>query len=103
MTTTPGFRYMARYRRIPHNVEAEQFRVGKKPWPKGVTKTENDNCWGNRNGKRTKYLLDVNDGSLLSIAPGDYIITHPDGKRYYREAKDFEAEYELLERGKNNG
>lgn len=87
---------MARYRRIPHDVEAKQFRVGKKPWPKGVEKCERDIFFGVRNGKPAMYLLRVGDGSLLSIAPGDYIITRPNGTRYYMEAKDFENEYELV-------
>lgn len=96
---------MPRFRKIPHEVEAKQFRVGKKPWPAGVEKHKFVHFGsGIRNGRKSYYYLKLEAGpepskpgdTLLSIFPGDYIITRPDGTRFFQQARDFEREYEEI-------
>lgn len=73
---------MPEFREKPKKIEAEQFLLDKKPWPKGVERYETGPY---------EYLL---DGHLI-LNPGDWIITTSQGGHSVCEATEFEAAYEL--------
>ncbi len=82
---------MAKYRKKPVIVDAEQFFVDKKPWPKGVkvgaTYTSNPDY----------YVVTIHKQDTV-IVDGDWIIEEPDGIHHYPCKPDiFEQDYERIE------
>lgn len=77
---------VARYRKKPIVVEAEQFFPDKQPWPKGV-----EGYWVEGNG----YIvwIETLEGNM-SVAPGDWIVTGISGELYPVKPYIFEATYE---------
>jgi hypothetical protein len=80
---------MPKFRKKPVEVEAEQFFVGKKPWPKGVYASETPQ-W-----KGTPCLggCFVNDG--------DWIVRDEEGIDIVKPAI-FEQEYEVVDDDEDN-
>jgi hypothetical protein len=88
---------MAKYRKKPVAVEAEQFFPDKKPWPDGIERftakrTENykgfSNTWF---GWRISTPV-----GLSEIRPGDYVFTDESGRNCVIQQDIFEATYEKI-------
>ena len=80
---------MAKFRKRPGIIEAEQFFTKKEPWPKGVFKA---NCLGGALAVTTIH------NNTVRLEDGDWIIPEPDGEHYYPCKPDIFAEtYELVE------
>lgn len=79
---------MAKYRKKPIIVEAEQFYPGKQPWPDGV-----EGRWVEGEG----YIAWIKtlEGSL-AVGPGDWVITGVKGEKYPCKPDIFEATYEKV-------
>lgn len=77
---------MAKYRKKPVVIEAEQFFVDKKPWPAGV---EQQTIKGVSEIPHVKTL----EGPLR-VSEGDWIITGVKGERYPCKPDIFDATYE---------
>ena len=77
---------MAKYRKKPVVVEAEQF-TGKGSDPLGVFRREED---------LSPYVVTIHDQRCY-LSPGDWILPEPDGVHYY-PCKDsiFQATYERV-------
>lgn len=85
---------MAKYRKKPIVVEAEQFFPSKKPWPEGVYK-----IGGELPGEETSDLffrVDTLEGPLR-VSEGDWIVVGIKGERYPVKPDIFSATYELAE------
>lgn len=82
---------MAKYRKKPVVIEAEQFFPDVRPWPEGVVEKDD----GPRNFT-TIYWIDTLEGGHV-VSPGDYIITGVQGERYPCKPDIFEATYESAE------
>lgn len=89
---------MAKYRKKPVVVKAEQFTqehedgflYHDEPLPTGVTFTRFDNGL-------SAFLVTTIHGQETYVKVGDWIIQEPDGKHYYPCKPDiFEATYELV-------
>jgi hypothetical protein len=65
---------MARYRKKPIVVEAEQFWADKKPWPAGVVECDP--------GVGSGYAIMTTAG-LVGVRHGEWIITGPAGEQYH--------------------
>ena len=78
---------MAKYRKKPIVVEAEQYFPGVYPWPDGVKGAEDHWTWINVH----------HEGDLVGVAPGDWIITGVKGERYPCKPDIFEMTYEAVE------
>ena len=83
---------MAKYRKKPVVVHAEQFHIGGNPeeWPEGVK-------WGGDRGAGGAgcYVVTTAHGHDTPIADRDWIITEPDGRGHYPCKPDiFEQTYE---------
>ncbi len=74
---------MAKYRKKPIVIEAEQFRPQHRPWPDGVF----------RSGSR--YKIETLEGYLV-VSHGDWIITGIKGEKYPCKPDIFEATYERV-------
>lgn len=78
-----------KYRSIPKIVDAEQFFVAVKPWPKGVVKLKNPSPDPD---PKDYYSL-----RGLLIYDGYWVITEDNGRQYYEEPDAFEQTYERVE------
>ena len=89
---------MAKYRKKPVVIEAEQFFPNKLPWPDGIEQypaDQQESVTGERQawfGWRVQTL----EGPL-EARPGDWIITGIKGERYPCKPDIFEATYEQVE------
>lgn len=98
---------MAKYRKKPIIVEAQQFFADKRPWPEGVVERWCDPMGESHYGKDA-----VTNGSIAHIdydcvvptlegdhiaIDGDWIITGIKGEKYPCKPDIFEQTYELVE------
>ena len=89
---------MAKFRKKPVVIEAEQFLPTNKPWPDGVeqfTREMHELADGTRNqwyGWRIKTLEGIGE-----VTPGDWIITGVQGEKYPCKPDIFDATYEPVE------
>jgi len=79
---------MAKFRKKPVVVEAEQFFPDKKPWPEGVERHSDG-----------FYYINTLEGAHL-VVPGDWIIIGVKGERYPCKPDIFEMTYESIEETK---
>lgn len=84
---------MAKYRKKPIVVEAEQFFPDKTPWPKGVRLG---------GGHALDFYVITIHGQFTPIVAGDWIIPEPPGdyvgdRAYPCKPDIFEATYEKVE------
>jgi hypothetical protein len=79
---------VAKYRKKPIVVEAEQFRIGKHPYPEGVF------FEGDGHGN-SSYIISTLEGEL-DVLNGDWIITGVKGEKYPCKPDIFEMTYELV-------
>lgn len=85
---------MARYRKRPIEVEAEQFFPNRKPWPNGVYK-----IGGELPGEESSDLffrIDTLEGPLR-VSEGDWIIIGVKDERYPCKPDVFAATYDRVE------
>jgi hypothetical protein len=82
---------MAKYRRLPINVEAEQFFLDK-PLPEGVM--EFTPHWSSREKDPPRRFSFVGESGSCGISPGDWIVTNQWGARYVVKQASFAATYE---------
>ena len=80
---------MARFRKKPIEVEAEQFWPDKKPWPRGVEKR-----WPKPWVKG--YWIETLEG-WYEVSPGNWIITGIKGEKYPCGDDVFRATYEPID------
>lgn len=78
---------MAKYRKKPVVIDAEQFFPDNKPWPVGVTTDPNSPT-----GYSIGTLENVAQGH--EVTAGDWIITGTQGERYPCKADIFRTIYE---------
>jgi hypothetical protein len=86
---------VARYRRRPLIVEAEQWSPGKEvPGVRGTGPSPDPGCFiGGRCNR--PHVHTVHKGQTVTLEPGDWVIAEPDGLHYYPCKPDvFEATYE---------
>jgi hypothetical protein len=79
---------MAKFRKKPVVIEAEQFWPETGTWPKGVRRFHDavgEYC----------YSIETLEGSF-NVTPGDWIITGVKGERYPCKPDIFEATYEKV-------
>lgn len=81
---------MAKFRKKPVVIEAEQFFFAKKPWPTGVVGFDAGS--GDNSGAEIITL----EGPL-NVSDGDWIITGVKGEKYPCKPDIFEATYEAVE------
>ncbi len=86
---------MARYRRKPVVIEAEQFLLDKKPWPEGVERAKTYGNVGDR--WRPGNLIVRANGRAHRVISGDWIIRASNGDVNICEPDIFEATYEKVE------
>lgn len=79
---------MAKYRKLPVAIEAEQFDPEKRPWPAGVTEYAFSSPG--------KHYIQTLEG-MSDVRPGDWIITGVAGERYPCRDDIFRATYEPAE------
>jgi hypothetical protein len=79
---------MAKYRKKPIVIEAEQFWPDKEPWPATVERGPDDILTGT-----STYWMDTLEGPFV-VTPGDWIITGVKGEKYPCKADVFEMTYE---------
>jgi hypothetical protein len=87
---------MAKFRKKPVVVEAEQFGgFYQARYPTGVEMEENSNePWK----ERYRFYVVTAHGQRVYLEAGDWIIAEPDGRGYYPCKPDiFEATYEPVE------
>lgn len=86
---------MARYRKRPVVVEAEQWFPGKHV--EGVTETVIDLGDGQTSPAGYGHVVTIH-GEHAKVVPGDWVITEPDGVHHYPCKPDvFEATYQPAE------
>lgn len=80
---------MAKYRKRPVIVEAEQFMgIHADPWPKGVMRDPGEG--------EQPFVVTVH-AQRCYIEPGDWILPEPDGEHFYPCKPDiFAATYEAV-------
>lgn len=79
---------MAKYRKKPVVIEAEQFLGVDTAAVRGVCV-----C-----GSRPSHLHTIHEGQLVYLEHGDWIIPEPDGEHFYPCKPDiFEATYEAVD------
>ena len=92
---------MAKYRKKPVIVEAEQFHIMQWPnCPEGVIrKTADETVNGETTGRGCEWFTVITiHGQETTVVDGDWIIQEPDGEHYYPCKPDIFAEtYELVE------
>ncbi len=71
---------MAKFRRKPVVVDAEQFHPDQKPWPVGVMERTSSGRSDFTPKERTFGFNGVNYGA--KIRPGDWVVTNQTGERY---------------------
>jgi len=79
---------MAKYRKKPIVIEAEQFWPDKEPWPVGVERGPDDILTGT-----STYWMDTLEGPFV-VTPGDWIITGIAHERYPCKDSIFRATYD---------
>lgn len=97
---------MAKYRKKPVVIEAEQFmgvgwyEANGKPYPKGYCICDNNV----REGQSPhSHVHTIHDNQAVLIDVGDWILPEPDGIHYYPcKPGVFEATYELVEDGEGD-
>jgi hypothetical protein len=89
---------MAKYRKKPIVVEAEQFGgFYHTPYPKGVEMEDNSE---DSTKERYRFYVVTIHGQRAYLERGDWVITEPDGIHHYPCKPDiFEATYEKVEGG----
>ena len=99
---------MARYRKKPVVVEAEQFFPGIRPWPAGVRAETRSTCDDPQCGDSTwdhhcdigratgRGTISTREGVMVAT-PGDWIITGVQGEKYPCKPDIFAATYEPVE------
>lgn len=80
---------MAKYRKKPVVIEAEQFHTDVKPWPEGVIQCQPDP------DKPKEFKIDTLEGPF-TVSEGDWIIVGVKGERYPCKPDIFEATYEKV-------
>lgn len=80
---------MAKYRKRPIEVEAEQFFSEQQPWPNGVIQCESDP------DKAEDFVIDTLEGPLR-VSEGDWIVTGIKSERYPIKPDIFDATYERV-------
>ena len=78
---------MAKYRKKPVVIEAEQFWSHDKPWPDGVIQCEPDP------EKPKDFRIETLEGPH-HVSEGDWIITGVQGEKYPCKPDIFDATYE---------
>lgn len=82
---------MAKFRKKPVVIEAEQFFPYKKPWPKGVVgvlkKAPPGDCY---------YCIETLEGDHI-VSEGDWIITGVQGEKYPCKPDIFDQTYDPVE------
>lgn len=88
-----------KYRRKPTIVEAEQFFLGRLPWPKGVIDGRIIPFIAqDRMSCTLPYVQTIHSGQPVLVQDGDWIIAESDGQHYYPcKAEVFTASYELAD------
>ena len=76
---------MAKYRKKPVVIEAEQFWPNRKPWPTGVKLHLASN----------KFLIETLEGNM-EVSPGDWVITGVKGEKYPCKPDIFDMTYERV-------
>jgi len=89
---------MAKYRKKPVVIEAQQFFPDKKPWPDGVAQyiAEHKETAQGHVGTWYGWRIQTLEGPL-EVRPSDFIITGVKGERYPCKPDIFEATYEKVE------
>jgi len=77
---------MAKYRKKPVVIEAEQFFPNEKPWPVGVIDVKNEVV-------ESGWMIETLEGYHV-VSPGDWIITGVKGERYPCKPDIFNETYE---------
>ena len=81
---------MAKYRKKPVVIEAEQFNPDKARWPGGVVQCEIDP------DKPKDYRIQTLEGPFV-VTPGDWIITGIKGETYPCKPDIFAATYDPVD------
>ena len=84
---------MARFRKLPVEIEAEQFWPDKEPWPDGVIRGNIFSTIGEQ--KPPEYMIKTLEG-WLAVSPGDWIVTGIKGEKYPVKPDIFEKTYESV-------
>ncbi len=84
---------MAKYRKKPIVIEAEQFRFDKTPWPEGVERDYNREGLQPKGSPGCFYGMETLEG-WYQVTPLDWIITGIKGERYPCKPDIFQATYE---------
>ena len=84
---------MAKYRKKPVVIEAEQFHVDREPWPEGVEEDYEREGLQGVAGNARFYGMKTLEG-WYQVTPLDWIITGVKGERYPCKPDIFEATYE---------
>jgi hypothetical protein len=82
---------MAKYRKKPVVIEAEQFFPENEPWPAGVVAIGLSLEEGG--GAKQNYQIQTLEGPFV-VTPGDWIITGVKGEKYPCKPDIFEATYD---------
>ena len=88
---------MAKYRKKPVVIEAEQFRVDVTPWPEGVTRDYNREGLqpkGTPGDSRARFYGMKTLEGWYQVTPLDWIITGVKGERYPCKPDIFAETYE---------
>jgi hypothetical protein len=92
---------MAKFRKKPVVVSAEQFFPDKKPWPAGVEEEMGAPCpctdpQCDAGGPTGRHIVRTLEGNHIA-SPGDWIITGVKGERHPCKPDIFEATYDAVE------
>jgi hypothetical protein len=93
---------MAKYRKKPVVIEAEQFRVDREPWPKGVERDFNREGLqpkGTPGDSRARFYGMRTLEGWYQVTPLDWIITGVKGERYPCKPDIFAETYEPVQAG----
>ena len=80
---------MAKYRKKPIVVEAEQFFLEATPWPRGVVRRPTVD------GSNDHVIITLE--GAMAVSEGDWIITGVKGEKYPCKPDIFAATYDLVE------
>jgi len=90
---------MAKYRKKPVIIDAEQFWPNQKPWPEGVYEKAWVSQWDPSTMGDTRvapYGIATLEGTH-EVSPGDFIITGIKGEKYPCKESIFWLTYDILE------
>ncbi len=94
---------MAKYRKKPVVIEAEQFFPTKKPWPEEVEQYERERTETAAGPAMTHYgWRIVTLEGPMEVTPGDWIITGVKGERYPCKPDIFRETYEAAEKAEEH-